>query len=444
MRVAFVVINIHHTTMKRFLLAVLLLGAPLHAQPELPPVKAPRAKERAPQINPEAKALVETMIAHYQKLGSYSDTTHVEIMGGGNLPPEFRAGYPVEARLSWSRPARLRFEGTMGGESFLALSDETTIHAVKAARPGLFLERLQHLPRLEAALMETDATALGTAFMTEPDFWTRTLEDVTVLALETDAEMGRQACRVVNVQAEGAPGNLTLIRLWIAKTDGLLRRMEFSDAQMGANSKITETHSEVQLNPVLPDSTWKFEAPVGAKAVEYFPDLEPHKYDPTIQIGDSLPSFSGDGLDGAPVELNPKSGKVTILCFFTLGMGPGDVRGLQGLQRKLGADKVQVVGVSGDGRRARVEKFALENKITIPIFFDDAGMNNRLTGLFGVRKYTTTLVFGKDGKLAASLGSTRAADFSDAIQKLFPTETPDLILNALDDETPAFIQTPAP
>lgn len=431
--------------------------APLRAQPEPPRPRPPAEPPAPPQINAEAKLLVDTMVGRYQTLPSYSDSVRVDVEGGANMPPDFRAGFPVAAHLAWSRPARLRFEGTVAGKPFLAVSDEARIHVWKPEQPGVFVERLQHPPvvatfpdghketlppdnspaRLDSAQMESGAMALGTAFMTEPDFWTRTLEDVTVVALEADAQTGGEACRVVNVQASDPGGHLESIRLWIAQSDGLLRRMELSDAGMGAGSKIIETHFDVKPGAVLPDSTWQFEAPAGAKAVEFFPDLEPHKLDPTIKIGDLLPTFSGDGLDGAPIELNDKSGKVTILCFFTLGMGPMEVRGLQGLQNKLGADRVQIVGVAGDGRRERVEKFVADNKISIPIYVDNAGMNNRLANVFGVRRYTTTLVFGPDGKLAASLGSTRAMDFSDAIQKLFPGETLNSIVNAVNAELPA-------
>lgn len=437
-----------------FLCALALAIAPASAQPELPRALQPKTKEAAPIINAEAKALVETMIARYAGLKSYSDTERVELQGGANMPANFRASFPLEAHLAWQRPAHLRFEGTAGNKAVLGLSDETTMRAVNPEHPGSYVERLQHPPgvvtypdghtetmppdttpvRLDTAMMESGAAVLGTAFMTEPEFWTRTLKNVKVLALEPDATADGETCRVVNVQAEGDAGDAALIRLWIARSDGLLRRMELSDAGMGANSKIIETHSEVRLNPDLPASTWDFNAPVGAKPIDYFSKLEPHKYDPSIKVGDTLPTFSGDDLNGAPIELNSKSGKATVLCFFTMGMGPYDAHALQGLQKKLGADKLQVVGVSGNGRRERLEKFVADNKLTIPIYFDEGAMNNRLSGVFGVRSWTATLLFGPDGKLRAILGSTRGVDFVDALKKLFPGETQTSLLNAMDDE----------
>lgn len=430
-----------------------LAFAPAFAQPELPRALRPKTKEAAPIINAEAKALIEMMIARYAGLTSYSDTVRVELQGGANMPANFRAGFPLEARLAWSRPAHLRFEGTAGSKAVLGLSDETTMRAVNPEHPGFYAERLQHPPvvvtypdghtetmppgnlpvRLDTAVMESGASALGLAFMTEPQFWTRTLKDVKVLALEPDADTGGETCRVVNVQAEGNDGDSVLMRLWIARNDGLLRRMELSDAGMGVNSKIIETHSNVRLNPDLPASTWDFKAPQGAKPIEYFSQLEPHKYDPSIKVGDSLPTFSGDDLNGKPIELNSKSGRATLLCFFTLGMGPSDAHALQALQNKLGADKLQVVGVSGDGRRERLEKFVADNKLTIPIYFDEGAMHNRLAGTFGVRSWTTTLLFGSDGKLRALGGSLHGMEMVDALQKLFPGETQTSLLNAMND-----------
>lgn len=410
-------------------LAAFSFAAPLGAQPELPN-KAPRTEEAAPVINPEAKALVDAMIARYAALKSYSDTMRAGIEGGGNLPKELRAGFPVEGKLAWERPTKLRFEGTSGGKAFMGLLDGTTLRAVNPEHPGFYIERPS--VRLDEPEMELGAFALGSAFMTEPEFWTRTLKDVTVLALEPDAVQGDEACRIVNVQAQGNQGDASLIRLWIAKSDGLLRRMELSGGGMGGG-KIVETHSDVRLNPVLPASTWAFQAPANAKPIEFFSSLNPHQFDPTIKIGDSLPTFSGDALDGKPLELNSKDGKVTLISFFTMGMGPTEVNALQGLQNTFSAKGLNAIGVSGDGRRERVEKFVRDNKLSIPIYFEEAAMNNRLAGLFGVRSWTTTLLFDKQGKLQIIGRGAYSTEIMDGLKKLFPGTTDTTFYNAMDN-----------
>jgi len=436
-------------------LAAFSFAAPLGAQPETPRALQPKIKEAAPMINPEAKALVDGMIARYAALKSYSDTTRAGIEGGGNLPKEMGAGFPVVAKLAWERPAKLRFEGTSDGKAFLGLSDEKFLHVVSPDHPGFYEERLHNPPlvvthpdghtetfppnptpvRLDEPQMESGAFALGSAFMTEPEFWTRTLKDVTVVALELDAVQGGEACRVVNVQAQGDQRDATLIRLWIAESDGLLRRMELSDGGMGGG-KIIETHSDVRLNPALPPSTWVFQAPANTKPVEFFSSLNPHQYDPTIKVGDSLPTFSGDALDGKPLELNPKDGKVTLLSFFTLEMGTTEANALQGLQKTFGAGGLNVIAVSGAGRRERLEKFVADNKLTIPVYFDENGMNNRLAGLFGVRSWTTTLLFDRQGKLQVIGSQAMSPEIVGGLKKLFPGATDTTLYDAMDNNAP--------
>ena len=428
-------------------LAALCLALPLHAQPNVPPAPRTETKAPIPMIDPQAKELVDAMVARYQKLHSYSDTVRVDLEGGAGMPTEFRRGFPVEGKLAWERPARFRLEGTTGTKAFLAMSDESTIHALSPEHPGYYIERRQfetvtehpdgtttpNGSQLNNAAMEANVPALGMAWMTETQFWTRTLEDVTVVALEADADTEGQACRVVNIQAQGDARETSLIRLWIAKADGLLRRMELTSILPGGAFKMIETHSQIKLNPALPAATWAWVAPPKSKPVEVFSSLNPHEFDPTIKVGDALPVFSGDALDGKPLELNSKSGKATLVVFFSLGMGPTDLLSAQGLQKKLGADKLQVVAVSEGGRRDRLEKLLADNKLTVPVYFEETGLGNRVTQLLGVRSWPTALLFDQGGKLAVIDRSARSPEMLAALHKLFPTTTEDALQQAMNN-----------
>jgi len=422
-------------------LAAFSFTAPLGAQPESHD-KAPRTKEAAPIINPEAKALIDGMIARYMALKSYSDTTRVEVQGGAAMPKEARAGFPVVGKLVWERPAKLRWEGTSDGKAFLGLSDETTVRAVNPEHPGIYEEYLQNPPqvvrypdgrtktlapepgafRLDVAVFDSGGSTFGLNDMTGPQSWDRTLKDATVVALEPDALTDGEACRVVRIQIEGDQGNSAVERLYISKSDGLQRRLEVKEAAMGVNFKIVETHSDVRTNPALPASTWAFQAPLGSKKVETFAlPFDPSK-NLAVKVGDSLPAFSGDALDGKPLELNAKDGKVTLLSFFTLDMAPADVPLLKRFQKALDAKGLRVIGIVGASRRERIEKFALDNKIEFPLYFDEGGMNNRVARLFGVRYWSTVLLFGRDGKLQTISGYLGGLEFLEGMEKLFPGE----------------------
>jgi len=181
--------------------------------------------------------------------------------------------------------------------------------------------------------------------------------------------------------------------------------MELSNIFKGGTVKLTETHALFKRNPALASATWEFATPKNAKPIEYFSLLEPHKYDPTVKVGDALPVFSADALDGKPLELNPKSGKATLLVFFTLEMGPTELLSAQGIQKKVGADKLQVVAVVRSGRRER--------------------------------QWTTTLLYDSTGKLAAIGTGIETPEMLTALSKAFPGETPTSLLNAIVLANPA-------
>lgn len=412
------------------------------AQPQVPTKEAP-IPEKEPIINPEAKALVEAMLAKYQALKSYSDKTQVSLEGGQGFPRAMRDGFPVEATLAWQRPSELRFEGTAGAKPFLALSDEDTLHAINPAHSGLWIEREQHPPiittnpdgtkmtlppaktpvRLDAAVFDSGGLAFGISFMTDTELWPRTLKDVTVLALEPDgdSESDGESCRVVNVQSQNDQGHTSLLRLWIAKSDNLMRRMEMVYTGMGG--KIIETHSQVRSNSDLPASTWVFQPPANAKPVEYFPST--HDLTPAIKVGDTLPTFSGDDLKGQPLELNSKSGKVTIVSFFLMSMGSYSLQTLEKLQKSIGNDQVQIVAVSGDALQGRLDKFAEKYKLTIPIYFDEGAMRNKLAQKFGVVGWPQTFIFGQDGKLQTISHMPGDVEFITGVKKLIPGTSDD-------------------
>jgi len=435
--------------------AAFFFAAPLGAQPELPRALQPKVKEAAPIINPEAKALVEKMIANYAAMKSYSDTTRVELQGA-NLPKEARESFPVVGTLAWERPAKLRWEGTSGAKAFLGLSDETTVRAVNPEHPGIYEERLQNPPqvetfadghtetmtpdprsfRLDAAVFDSGGPTFGLNDMIGPESWAHTLKEATVVALEPDAVTDGEACHVVNIQVENDQGDLAVERLYLAKSDGLQRRLEVTMTGRGA-SKIVETHSGVRINPALPSSTWAFQAPVGSKKVETFS----LPYNPgrnlSMKVGASLPAFSSDDLNGKPLELNAKDGKVTLLSFFTLDMAPAEIPELKRFQKALGAKGLRVIGIVGASRRERIEKFALDNKVDFPLYFDEGGMNNHLAQLFGVRYWSTTLIFGRDGKLQTICGYIGGPDFLEGMKKLFPGEKVEDLLFDPNDFRPA-------
>ncbi len=448
----------HVAIMKRLsLLIALFLAAPLHAQPELPRTRQPRVKEAAPQIDPEAKRLVDAMVARYAALPSYFDTTTLGVVDAKGLPMAGGEGYGFQGTLCWQRPLNIRFEGTNSKGAFLALGTDKVLRVVSPEHPGHYVERERNPPlvmtdekgnktnwpqdnsrvQFDAPLMEVQVGAPGFGFLLEPDFWTRTLKDVQVLSIAgaaaVDTDDGDDVYSIVRLQLRGDEGKTEELLLSISNKDGLLRRVEETDAGLGAGTRIVETHSHVTLNPNLPASTWDFEALAKAKPIDYFSQLNPHQFDPALKIGDLLPTFSGDDLKGQPLELNAESGKVTVLYFSNMGMGTFDVQILKKMNRVIGSDKLQIIFVSGDGARERAEEWTKRLQLPFPIYFDESGMRNPLAQKFGVKGWATTFIFGSDGKLKTICHHPSEVDFNQSIQNLLPG-TPDDVFVLQDGE----------
>ncbi|PQV64409.1 Peroxiredoxin [Abditibacterium utsteinense] len=418
------------------------------------------AREEAtiPQIEPEAQTAIEALVARYAALRSYADTTQLkwEDEAGAAIRPD--DGLNFTATLQWQRPHNIRFEGTNRKGAFLAFGDALKLRVISPNYPGNYVSRVRNplqvlinedgtrttLPaddarvQFDAPLMEVEAGAPGYGFLLEPNFWTRTQKEASVLALEPDAEADGELCRVVRMQLDYDEGATATIRLFIAKSDGLLRRLEQRDERMGARARIVETHSDVRVNPNLPDSTWDFQAPADAKPIEYFSQLNPHQFDPALKIGDLLPTFSADDIKGEPLELNSKSGKVTAVYFSNMAQAIIDVQILKKMDKVIGRDKLQIVFVSGDGARQRVAKFVEHLKLPFSTYFDESGMRNPLAQKFGVKGWATTFIFASDGKLETICSHPSEVSFNKSIKKLLP-DTPDDAFILQDGE---FISAP--
>ena len=429
--------------------ATLLLCAASRAQPIAPPVVQRGLTEPAPIVDADAQQAIERMVARYAALRSYSDATELHLENAAGEPAKgdgWIGDMTFRGTLAWERPARIRFEGTTAKGKFLALGTPEISRVISPDHPNYYVARPRNPPvvathndgtrttypntnpiRLEEPLMG-DGTPSGPSlgFILEPEFWTRTLKDVRVLTMDADAEVGGEACRVVQMQLTLDEGSTSQIRIFIAKRDGLLRRMSLRDDQLPGGFTIVETHSEVRANPDLPASTWNFEAPADARPVEYFPASAEaaDRLTPDLKIGALLPTFSGDAIDGNPLELNAKSGKVTVVYFFNIRGGIYSVPMLTRLQNLVGRDKLQIIGVSGDGVRSRVEEFNTKTSPSFPIYFDESAMLNPLAQKFGVKGWSQIFIFASDGKLVTICHIPGEVGFIQSIQKLLPG-TPD-------------------
>ncbi|NNE93110.1 MAG: TlpA family protein disulfide reductase [Verrucomicrobiales bacterium] len=116
-------------------------------------------------------------------------------------------------------------------------------------------------------------------------------------------------------------------------------------------------------------------------------------------------------------DLADLKGKVVLVDFWATWCGPC----IQEMPNVINAyqeyhDKgFEVVGISLDQDRAKLDAFVDQNKMPWPQYFDGKGWQNEIAGQFGIDSIPATFLIGKDGKIAAT--NLRGPDLERAIKE---------------------------
>ena len=120
-----------------------------------------------------------------------------------------------------------------------------------------------------------------------------------------------------------------------------------------------------------------------------------------IEIGDTIPSFSGTDMDGNPVDLGAMIGEQPVMLIFWASWCPNcknEVPKVNALYKKYGSLGMAFVwinvGYNDSIKRARA--FMESTKMTHPVLFDDTGAISNQFEILGV---PTIIVADKKGEV---------------------------------------------
>lgn len=119
-----------------------------------------------------------------------------------------------------------------------------------------------------------------------------------------------------------------------------------------------------------------------------------------LKVGDAAPAFSGKSINGEQISLENYKGKVVLIDFWATFCPPcvSEVPNVLAVYNKYKDQGFEVIGISLDREKSKLEAFVKEKSITWPQIFDEDG---KIAGTYGVPSIPTTCIINKEGKIAA-------------------------------------------
>jgi outer membrane lipoprotein-sorting protein/peroxiredoxin len=370
-----------------------------------------------PNIEPQARAIIDNMASRYKAASSYSDVTSLNTNGSKLLPAGKSDEFKFRAQITWQRPNKAQIIKYADNGVARAVSDGKTLWAVTPRYKGYYLKRPANFNSINDAMNEIGVGAPGLGHIVEGQgvAWMEE-QGLTSLKMGANSAADGVPVHLVIAHFEFPSGGSAVETLAVGTKDGLLHHVTQKYATDKGTLTVVETHTSIKLNPTLPDSTFAFAPPRGAKPIDYYSKLQPDKFKPSVKVGDFLPSFHAIDLNEKPVSLDDYKGKVVIIHFFaTWEATAADVPEMVRLFNRYKDEGLAVVGVAMDARRERVTELITKEGVPYPVVFDGKGWGNAIAKLYGVHSLPTTLLVGRDGALRLVGGRPAEVGFEKAI-----------------------------
>jgi peroxiredoxin len=144
---------------------------------------------------------------------------------------------------------------------------------------------------------------------------------------------------------------------------------------------------------------------------------EAKKIQAGLVVGSKFPDFNDNDITGKPLSLADYKGKVVLIDFWATWCRPcvAELPNVQKAYDKYHPKGFEIVGVSLDEDKAKLESFTKQQKMTWPQIFDGKAWENKLAQKYGVNSIPATYLLDGDGKIIAK--DLRGSALEEAVAK---------------------------